>query len=608
MLFTLIALQCLSQEKSEYTANYAREITHPVETHNTQNTSYRGGESPIWFSDFSDPGVWQMNTITGSNGFEITTSEQGWSHDVNINSNSGGEYAFVWSGNPDNAVNDAESTMTTVNAIDVSMIESAVLEFQLYGARFYDELFLEVSSNGVDYEIVGDISDIGMLTWFGGTSTANPANRVHNITLNVQNQDSLWLRFTHQTRPDGICYGWFIDDVYLYEALEHDLRIDEVYTNYIEQIYEHTQMPLELFEPLNFGARITNLGATPSPNTSLLVEIYLDGGDTPVFSQLGETEALDPGETDLFWIYTEAAGNQTGTYTVKFEAIQNSEDQFIENNTAEKDFEVTTYTWANDVDVINPNIWDGSNGLDSPSVLPGDAWSLGTKFIPFESDAFCYGMEVNFDGGSDAGTEVSISLWGINGVGLVQLVATNSYTLTEQDADPNNLDFTIIPFDEPVELFPQIDYILALDHPEQENEAHIVCQPYDNDFSTVAYGNYTPEGEDWIDILEISPAIRLLTATEIAVDENNEVKMTVGQNFPNPIDGRTTIPFSLKNASEVSLRVLDASGKVVYQNEFGKFNSGYNEISINNLNLSSGIYTYEVSTDLYTVSNTMISN
>ncbi len=65
---------------------------------------------------------------------------------------------------------------------------------------------------------------------------------------------------------------------------------------------------------------------------------------------------------------------------------------------------------------------------------------------------------------------------------------------------------------------------------------------------------------------------------------------------PNPFFNETTIQFDLPNADRVSLKVMDAKGKVV--KEFsGEYDQGFNEININaNLFPAKGIYFYHIKT------------
>lgn len=66
------------------------------------------------------------------------------------------------------------------------------------------------------------------------------------------------------------------------------------------------------------------------------------------------------------------------------------------------------------------------------------------------------------------------------------------------------------------------------------------------------------------------------------------------QNFPNPFSGYTNIVFSLKNAEQVQLRVLDMGGRIVeiLENEF--FQAGQHQMAWQPNQLQSGIYILEM--------------
>ena len=70
----------------------------------------------------------------------------------------------------------------------------------------------------------------------------------------------------------------------------------------------------------------------------------------------------------------------------------------------------------------------------------------------------------------------------------------------------------------------------------------------------------------------------------------------LGQNYPNPFSGTTTVPFTLPQASEVTLFVMDAMGKMVYTDR-GFFMAGDNTVTLNLDNFSTGIYYYGIIVD-----------
>ncbi len=68
----------------------------------------------------------------------------------------------------------------------------------------------------------------------------------------------------------------------------------------------------------------------------------------------------------------------------------------------------------------------------------------------------------------------------------------------------------------------------------------------------------------------------------------------LSQNFPNPFNARTSIPFELSKASEVSFRLFDSSGKLVSQSHLGQLPAGGHIFELNALDLESGVYLYQI--------------
>jgi Protein of unknown function (DUF3500)/Secretion system C-terminal sorting domain len=74
-------------------------------------------------------------------------------------------------------------------------------------------------------------------------------------------------------------------------------------------------------------------------------------------------------------------------------------------------------------------------------------------------------------------------------------------------------------------------------------------------------------------------------------------ELELGNNYPNPFSQTTTIPFTLKNASKVSLKVCDLLGREVAVLGNEKLLAGNQSITINNgngLKLNQGTYIYQL--------------
>lgn len=83
------------------------------------------------------------------------------------------------------------------------------------------------------------------------------------------------------------------------------------------------------------------------------------------------------------------------------------------------------------------------------------------------------------------------------------------------------------------------------------------------------------------------------------IDKETAKNMTLGQNFPNPHSGATTIPFSLTQASKADLLIFDLMGRQVAQIDCGRLSAGDHErsISLSDLGLAHANYAYQLNVE-----------
>ncbi len=81
---------------------------------------------------------------------------------------------------------------------------------------------------------------------------------------------------------------------------------------------------------------------------------------------------------------------------------------------------------------------------------------------------------------------------------------------------------------------------------------------------------------------------------------------SVSQNYPNPFNPTTNIDVSLPEMRDISLRVYDLLGNLVYEKNFGEQFAGKYSIIIDASSWSSGIYIYQVKAGKYISSKSMI--
>lgn len=103
---------------------------------------------------------------------------------------------------------------------------------------------------------------------------------------------------------------------------------------------------------------------------------------------------------------------------------------------------------------------------------------------------------------------------------------------------------------------------------------------------TVGKYSYRLKQVDLDGTFEYSPVIE--------VDVNAPNEYTLYQNYPNPFNPSTTIEYSLPEKADVTISIYTAIGELVTTLVNGTIESGYQKVSFNASNLTSGTYIYQI--------------
>ena len=109
----------------------------------------------------------------------------------------------------------------------------------------------------------------------------------------------------------------------------------------------------------------------------------------------------------------------------------------------------------------------------------------------------------------------------------------------------------------------------------------------------IMFDNVSSASQSWLGLDNIR-LYKYRTTTDVGV-QTNPIVFSLAQNFPNPFNPVTTIHYTLKNNSFVSLKVYDLVGReiaVLLNNE--RKTLGNHTVSFNAKNLSSGVYFYQL--------------
>jgi hypothetical protein len=74
------------------------------------------------------------------------------------------------------------------------------------------------------------------------------------------------------------------------------------------------------------------------------------------------------------------------------------------------------------------------------------------------------------------------------------------------------------------------------------------------------------------------------------------------QNYPNPFNPSTTIGYSIPFNADVTLSVIDLTGRVVSQMQMPRQSAGAHKVALDASHLSSGVYLYRIQAGGYAAS------
>jgi hypothetical protein len=80
----------------------------------------------------------------------------------------------------------------------------------------------------------------------------------------------------------------------------------------------------------------------------------------------------------------------------------------------------------------------------------------------------------------------------------------------------------------------------------------------------------------------------------VSLGEQQTLALNIGQNYPNPANGMTTIPFELRQTGEVSVNIRSLMGQTLYSESLGVLTSGPQRTEVDTRNFPAGIYLYTV--------------
>ena len=575
----------------------------------------------VWGSDFSNPSDWVLDN-DGQNppdyGWSIDPNSDGWWSSTGISSTSGGNFAELSNGNPQQSTQAAAVIYTMTTAQPINIFDSigsgnATLSFEEYGARFYDLQEIQISTDGTTFTTVGDNLSYSQLTSNGGSAYANPTLREINIAPYIGNTPtSVWIRFSWTSELDlavndpyyyntWITYGWYIDDVQIAESPANRITMeDEViggfwidYANYsgsgLNDIYglDYSITPLSQIQnhPYAIEAILKNEGTS-----SQEVTLNYDVTGAAISSGSSSVATLAPGDS----VIQSAAFSPTaiGNYSIDIYGTADSVGAGVTttlSNTENRNIEVTDYIYGKDLGELTSGSWILGG--------PGDQWHFTTRYEMY-ADEQLYSLRAYITNESVIGAEVKAIIYELDTTaadGLLLFHESDNYTITGLDLG----SWVDIPFVAPVPLLNGYAYEFGIAGVQNPSDSAFVGTSgesmYNGEHSLFDEFGLNPNDvantgtPTWYYITR-TPMVRM-NFDPSSVASNFNLQQTIFNVYPNPSNGIFTIDLDnnilydviVNNVLGQTVLTTTTSGKITTV-DLSSFNKGIYTIELKNDN------------------------
>lgn len=577
-----------------YSVSYAQYIQKPVTANEVVRTApkevapvqtQKALGTTFWSHDFTTTTDWVVNNDgqTGAAyGWSIDAVRDGWwAPSTAIASTSEGNFAELSNGNPTatpaSQALDVVYTMTTANPIPLSLGTDITLEFLQFGARFNDLQEIQVSVDGTTFFTVGDNNDKSVLSQAGGSAYPNPDTKSINLATLIPGATQLWIRFSWTTAYPSqstnanvwVTYGWYIDDVKLTTNPDYDLAVTSNYWGTAGLNYY--QIPLTQVAPIDFSSNVFNGGTMSMTNAQLNVDI--NTGAWTGSSATGVNVA--PLADDSLFLTTQftPSSASAATYNVVRTITSTETDDVAANNAITAlSFSTTPYIYARDNNTPSGSTSNGTDGFETGNLF--DIWA----------DQTLKGINVRLAGGGSGttvGTEIFAKIYSID-------PSTGDFVWEGESAPlvvaAGNLNTNLV-----MELIDPVN-LLA------NNTYLAVVGAFGTGLKVANAGSSDPQTSFFLDMVDgtwyyqtSTPYVRLNFDPGLGIEETGS-NVAISNVYPNPTTGATTIDYSLVNASDVTVEVVDITGKVVYTANNANQIAGNHQISFDAAGYSNGVY------------------
>ncbi|MFT3884988.1 MAG: T9SS type A sorting domain-containing protein [Flavobacteriales bacterium] len=402
------------------------------------------------------------------------------------------------------------------------------------------------------------------------------------------------IRFYHDPAAGTSAYHWQIDDVKIEESPEHDVVITDAgswnwnaATAGSYDSLDYTIIPQSQLKALPLNIQIFNNGMNDETNVTAHFNVVNSSG-TSVYSSNVNAGTVAP--LDSVTIFTNppfTPPSAIDTYKISYSVTADATDLYPADNADSSQVMVSADVYARD-----DNARDGSLGVldDNDNPL---AYTMGNMFH-IQHDVTLYAIDIAIAAGAEAGSVITGEVRDASDLENGLMAVTDEYYVVSADTTANgghNMIHLILT--DPLQLSAGGDYFVGMKH--LGGTTVRVCSSGESPERSSFFYGVSPSQDPtakWYFITS-TPMVRMNFNATVGIAENDVHNGAgLGQNFPNPANSTTLIPYSLETSAKVSLDVYDMTGKLVKSVTEGQRAAGTYRIQLDTQDLKAGVYAY----------------
>ncbi len=574
--------------------------------------------TPFWSDDFSNAANWDVTDAINSDVWVIgTTPPPVTGYQIPVIGSTTAANGFALFNSDGYCSGNQDANLTLVNAIDCSTHPNVILTFQENYRRFYDSVYVEVTTDNISWDQYGYNVDLNNGDYSSGSRLDSVTSQSIDITASAGGKTGVIIRFRYYSPSSlgagaGCAYNLYIDDVALIDQPANDLAISAAIEGAKTMVdCSGGNNGFYTMQPKAqagggfwfFHCFADNLGS--NDQTNAIVTVDLNDGTGSVFTASSTPQTLVKGSKDSLMFpfdgtpataYIPAAvpTTYTATYTLSQDQAENAGE--LANNTATRTFAVTDTTFAHD---------DGiQDARQSPNWFTGNETDgiAGTKyFMSVEDEASSISFKI--DSRTSNNSIVQAELYEVDSNdatgATATLIASSALHTIDSITDGGSwMTLSIKTPGTPVILNDMMEYYVAVHCTgvDANNSTQVFLGIDKTTWQPNASAGWINVSGAWAGWVSYNYQIRLNT-TSLGLGVNNIAKnngVNVSQNMPNPTKGISTINYELDKNAAVTLAVYDVTGKKVASQNEGSQLAGKHAIRFNAENLSEGVYYYSL--------------